>query len=107
MAEYDNTNRGALGPNDRKTPGSRQPDYKGSINIEGVEYWVSGWVKDTQRGEIVSMSVEKKEGGPAPRNNAPAAQGPRTLSRGNSAPQNQNQNQNNEPPMDFDDDIPF
>ena len=59
MAEYDNTNRGALFPNDRKTPGSRQPDYKGSINIEGVEYWVSGWVKDTARGEIVSMSVEK------------------------------------------------
>lgn len=113
MAEYDNTNRGALFPNDRKTPGSRQPDYKGSINIEGVEYWVSGWVKDTARGEIVSMSVEKKEGGPArPQQSTPRAQGPRTLGGNrnptpNATSQAQNQDPSNEPPMDFDDDIPF
>lgn len=110
MAQYDNTNRGALFPNDRKTPGSRQPDYKGSINIEGVEYWVSGWVKDTTRGEIVSMSVEKKEGGPGrPQQSAPRAQGPRTLGGASRAqPQPQNQpSQSTEPPMDFDDDIPF
>lgn len=108
MAEYDNTNRGALFPNDRKTPGSRQPDYKGSINIEGVEYWVSGWVKDTTRGEIVSMSVEKKEGGPArPQQSAPRAQGPRTLGGNRNPTPNATSQAQSEPPMDFDDDIPF
>lgn len=111
MAEYDNTNRGALFPNDRKTPGSRQPDYKGSINIEGVEYWLSGWVRDTRQGQIVSMSVEPKEARPGQnqQQHTPRAQGPRTLNpTSGGAPRTQQQSQqNNEPPMDFDDDIPF
>lgn len=112
MAQYDNTNRGALFINDRKTPGSKQPDYKGSINIEGVEYWLSGWVKDTSKGEMVSMSVEPKEPRPGqghPQQSAPRAQGPRTLGGASRAqPQPQNQpSQSSEPPMDFDDDIPF
>lgn len=113
MAEYDNTNRGALFPNDRKTPGSRQPDYKGSINIEGVEYWLSGWVRDTRQGQIVSMSVEPKEARPGQnqQQHTPRAQGPRTLNptQGNyrdPTPNGTSQAQN-EPPMDFDDDIPF
>ena len=113
MAQYDNTNRGALFINDRKTPGSKQPDYKGSINIEGVEYWLSGWVKDTSKGEMVSMSVEPKEGGPArQQQSTPRANGPRTLGANrnptpNGTSQARNQNPDNEPPMDFDDDIPF
>lgn len=102
MAQYDNTNRGALFINDRKRAGSNQPDYKGSINIEGVEYWVSGWVKSTTRGEIVSMSVEKKESNPAPR-----AQGPRTLGGHRDPTPNATSQAQSEPPMDFDDDIPF
>ena len=108
MAQYDNTNRGALFINDRKTPGSKQPDYKGSINIEGVEYWVSGWVKDTTRGEIVAMSVEKKESGPSrQQQSAPRAQGPRTLGGHRDQTPNGTSQDQNEPPMDFDDDIPF
>lgn len=102
MAQYDNTNRGALFINDRKRAGSNQPDYKGSINIEGVEYWVSGWVKSTTRGEIVSMSVEKKESNPTPR-----AQGPRTLGGHRDPNPNGTSQAQSEPPMDFDDDIPF
>lgn len=108
MAQYDNTNRGALFINDRKRAGSNQPDYKGSINIEGVEYWVSGWVKSTTRGEIVSMSVEKKEGGPArPQQSTPRAQGPRTLGGNRNPTPNATSQAQSEPPMDFDDDIPF
>lgn len=109
MAQYDNTNKGALFPNDRKTPGSRQPDYKGSLNVGGVEYWVSGWVKDTAKGEIVSMSVEPKD--PMAQNrqqsNAPRAQGPRTLGGNRNPTPNATSQAQNEPPMDFDDDIPF
>lgn len=42
MSEYDNTNQGAIWGNDRKTE-DRQPDFKGNINVEGKEYWVSAW----------------------------------------------------------------
>lgn len=114
MTQYDNTNRGALFINDRKTPGSKQPDYKGSINVAGVEYWLSGWVKDTSKGEMVSLSVEPKDGPGANtrQNTQTRAQGPRTLGSQNHQPQggwgNNPSNQGvEEPPMDFDDDVPF
>lgn len=121
MTQYDNTNRGALFINDRKTPGSKQPDYKGSINIAGVEYWLSGWVKDTSKGEMVSLSVEPKDGPGANnrQNTQTRAQGPRTLGGQNQQRQmpdpsaqqggwgSNPSSQSGEPPMDFDDDIPF
>ena len=37
MSGYDNTNKGILGRNDRKTLDTH-PDFSGSINIEGREY---------------------------------------------------------------------
>jgi len=43
-SEHDNTNSGASFINDRKTS-ENHPDYKGFINVEGVEYWISSWVK--------------------------------------------------------------
>lgn len=57
---YDNTNRGILSRNDRRE-NDRQPEFKGSINIEGVEYWLSGWVKESARGKFFSLSVKAKE----------------------------------------------
>ena len=42
---YDNTNRGILSRNDRKEK-AEHPDMKGSVNIDGVEYWVSAWKRD-------------------------------------------------------------
>ena len=41
--EYDNTNRGSLFKNDRKDD-AKFPDYKGSVYVEGVEYWLSAWI---------------------------------------------------------------
>ena len=29
---------------DKKSP--NHPDYKGSIRIEGKDFWISGWIKD-------------------------------------------------------------
>ena len=40
MSEYDNTNRGVLFKNDRKESDSH-PDYKGQINVDGTEFWLS------------------------------------------------------------------
>ena len=42
MAEYDNTNRGQIWKNDRKEKDTH-PDLKGSVNVDGKEYWVSAW----------------------------------------------------------------
>jgi len=58
--QYDQINRGVLFPNDRKES-DNHPDRKGSINIDGKEYWLSAWDKDTSRGQTISLSVQPKE----------------------------------------------
>jgi hypothetical protein len=59
--DYDNTNRGAMFKNDRKEK-ETHPDLKGSINIDGKEFWLSGWSKVTSKGDkMLSLSVTPKE----------------------------------------------
>jgi len=61
MAEFDNTNRGSIFKNEKKTE-DRHPDMSGSINIDGVEYWISGWKKASKGGaNFISLSVRPKE----------------------------------------------
>lgn len=60
MAYEQKPNRGAMFPNDKKTTDSH-PDLKGDFNIDGVNYWISGWTKQGSRGEFISFSVEKKK----------------------------------------------
>ena len=59
--EYDNTNGGAIFPNDKKQKDSH-PDYRGNINVEGTEYWLKGWKKTSKTGmKFLSLSLPKKE----------------------------------------------
>lgn len=78
MAEqYDNTNRGALFVNNRRTT-DKHPNMTGSINVDGREYWISGWTKfKSSSGEkFLSLSVTPKEESRTPRPDAaPATDG--------------------------------
>lgn len=62
MADFDNTNRGALFINDKKEPGDKKPDRTGSLNVDGVEYFIDGWLRKSQAGAtFLSLSVKRKE----------------------------------------------
>lgn len=74
MTKYDNTNRGALFKND-KGDNPKRPDYRGKLDVGGVEYLISGWIMESKKGEkFMSLKVEVKEEKPAPEKPAPAKQ---------------------------------
>lgn len=60
MTQYDNNMRGVLFKNDRKEKDTH-PDYKGSCEINGVEMWLSAWLKEGQKGKFMSLSFQPKE----------------------------------------------
>ena len=61
MADFDNNNRGSLFKNDKKLE-DKHPDMNGSINIDGTEYWISGWKKVSKAGSgFISLSVRPKQ----------------------------------------------
>ena len=73
MSDYDNTNRGVLFVNDRKEPGSNKPDRTGTLNVDGVEYFLDGWIKKSQSGvSFLSVSVKRKDKQPGQQAPAPA-----------------------------------
>ena len=60
--EYDNSNRGNIRKNEKKIKDSH-PDYKGSLNVNGIAFWISGWIKTNQEDgkKFLSLSVNPKE----------------------------------------------
>ena len=57
MPEYDNTNRGALFPQ-KDTAGNR-PQYKGTLNVDGVDFDLAGWKQTSQKGtHYLSLTVQ-------------------------------------------------
>ena len=60
--QYDNSNRGAIFKNDDKQQ-DNHPDYKGSLNVNGVDLWVSGWLKTSEKTgkKFMSLSVKPKD----------------------------------------------
>lgn len=64
MAEYDNTNRGVLFKN-QKGDNENRPDYKGTINFNGVDMELAAWLKISKKGEkFLSLSVSEKQASP-------------------------------------------
>lgn len=63
MSNYDDTNKGAVWKNDDKKT-ANHPDFKGSLNVEGVDYWVSGWLRDPEgnpKAPSLKFSIQKKD----------------------------------------------
>lgn len=58
---YDNTNSGALFKNEKRESDTH-PHYKGSINIEGKEYWINSWVNTSKAGaNYLSLKATPKD----------------------------------------------
>jgi hypothetical protein len=63
LSQYDNTNRGSIWKNERKETDT-QPDFTGTLDVGGVEYWVSAWKRKPDAGPkapALSFSVKPKD----------------------------------------------
>lgn len=126
--QYDNTNRGAIFRNDRKTQ-DNHPSHKGNAHVqfehececpnckqkftvkELVKYWISAWVKDSPKGgRFFSLSFQKDGTGgggggaaqrPARSSSAPA---PTQATRGSST---QQPPRSSPPTENLEEDVPF
>ena len=59
--EYDNTNSGTLFDNERKEKDTH-PDFTGTLNVDGKEFWVNAWKKTSKTGKrFFSLSVKSKD----------------------------------------------
>jgi uncharacterized protein (DUF736 family) len=51
---------GILFKNDKKTS-ERHPAYKGSVTVQGEEFWLSAWIKTGQNGaKFMSIALTAK-----------------------------------------------
>jgi len=75
MTDYDDTNRGSIWPNDRKET-DKHPDFTGSLNVEGRDYWVSAWKRRPDanpKAPSLSFSIKAKDDYQAPKESEPKA----------------------------------
>jgi len=104
--KYDNNNQGALFKNDDKET-DNHPDYKGTIQVNGADYWISAWLKTSAKGtKYMSLSVTPRERKDVS-STVPATQ---TRGKASSAPTQQQARPQGRPqniPDNFDDDIPL
>lgn len=78
--QYDNTNHGVLFKNDRKQPGTKQPDYRGKLDVDGVELEIAGWVRESKTGKkflsLVVKAPDERRTQPRPEPDNHAEQDP-------------------------------
>ena len=56
--QYDNTNKIAIFKNNKKEK-ETQPDYTGTVNVEGKEYSVSLWIKEGKSGKFFGGQIQE------------------------------------------------
>jgi len=109
---YDNTNSGAAFPNANKYS-ANSPDFRGTLDINGTEMWVSVWVKTAGAGaknpgsKFLSLALSPKDEVQAP---TPTSDDPLAGYGDNSTPATPATNLPNLPPVPSvpeEDDLPF
>jgi len=59
--QYDDTDKGSLFRNEKKET-DRHPDYTGSINVGGSDYWLSAWKNTAKSGQTyLRLTVRPKD----------------------------------------------
>ena len=53
--------QGTLFKNKLKDEGSKQPDYRGELMMDGTLMEVAAWIKEGAKGKWMSLSVKPKE----------------------------------------------
>ena len=57
--QYDNTNSGVLFKNE--SDNEKAPAYKGKINVDGKEYELAAWIRESKSGNWKFMSLKVQE----------------------------------------------
>jgi hypothetical protein len=66
MTDFDRTNTFVLFVND-KGDNDKRPDRTGTLNVDGKEYFLDGWIKQGSKGPFLSGKIKPKDGAkPAP-----------------------------------------
>lgn len=56
--QFDNTNKVVIFKNSKKEK-ETQPDYTGTVNVEGKDYSVSLWIKEGKAGKFFAGSIQE------------------------------------------------
>lgn len=96
MSDFDNTNRGSIWKNKKKEK-ETHPDFTGTLNVDGVEYWVSAWKRKegaSEKAPALSFTIKLQD-----EQTKPEARQPSNNVAGNKSSKTGFD--------DFEDDIPF
>ncbi len=58
--KFETSNRGALFKEEKKA--ETDPDYSGTVNVNGADFWLKGWIKTATKSgkKFLSLSVRPK-----------------------------------------------
>lgn len=103
--QYDNNMRGVLFLSTRERVSEKQPTYYGTIEIDNVQFRLSGWARESDSGTMyIQIKAQTEAEYTAAMSNAPKPQGdPRPSGK----MQERAAEQRQQSIADMDDDIPF
>jgi hypothetical protein len=60
---YETTNRGAIWTNQRKREGKQDADFTGTLDVNGVTFWVNAWkpkAGSSERSPRLTFTIRQK-----------------------------------------------